>query len=61
MKFLIPGTPENTRDYDDDRKGEATVFRPSNSTWFTQGSTSGTIIQQFGSTGDVPVLSEFVR
>ncbi len=48
-------------DYDGDGKTDAAIFRPSSSTWFAQGSTAGTIIQQFGAAGDVPVPSEFVR
>ncbi len=48
-------------DYDGDGKTDAAVFRPASSTWFAQGSTAGTIIQQFGTAGDVPVPSEFVR
>ena len=42
-------------------KTDAGVFRPSNSTWFIQRSTAGTLIQQFGATGDVPLPSAFVR
>ncbi len=48
-------------DYDGDGKADAAVFRPASATWFAQGSTSGTIIQQFGAAGDVPVPNEFVR
>ncbi len=48
-------------DYDGDGKTDAAVFRPAGSMWFAQGSTSGTIIQQFGAAGDVPVPSELVR
>lgn len=48
-------------DYDGDGKTDAAIFRPADSTWYVLGSTSGTIIQQFGTTGDQPVPNEFVR
>jgi cytochrome c peroxidase len=47
-------------DYDGDGKFDATVFRPSNAVWFSQRTTAGTLIQQFGSTGDLPVANAFV-
>ena len=47
-------------DYDGDGKIDAGVFRPSSTTWFVQRSTAGTLIQQFGVAGDVPLPSAFV-
>ena len=48
-------------DYDGDGKFDVTVFRPASATWFSQRSTAGTLIQQFGVTGDRPVPNAFVR
>ena len=47
-------------DYDGDGRHDATVFRPSSATWFSQRSTAGTLIHQFGSSGDRPVPNVFV-
>ena len=47
-------------DYDGDGRFDAGVFRPSSTNWFIQRSTAGTLIQQFGIAGDVPLPSAFV-
>lgn len=47
-------------DYDGDGKFDAAVFRPSNQNWFVQKSGGGTIIQQFGISGDAPIPNAFV-
>lgn len=48
-------------DYDGDGRFDAGVFRPSSNTWFVQRSTAGTLIQNFGIAGDVPLPSVYVR
>ena len=47
-------------DYDGDGRVDAGVFRPSNSTWYVQRSTAGTLIRQFGITGDLPIPNSYV-
>lgn len=58
--FGANGDVASPGDYDGDGKFDAGVFRPSNNTWFIQRSTAGTLIQQFGQTGDMPLPSAFV-
>ena len=48
-------------DYDGDGKADAAVFRESNSGWYLQRSSEGFIAQTFGTTGDVPIPSAFIR
>lgn len=43
-----------------DGRFDATVFRPSNNTWYSQRTTAGTLIQQFGVTGDQPIPTAFI-
>jgi len=47
-------------DYDGDGKFDFGIFRPTSTTWFILKSSGGTLIQQFGLTGDIPVPSAFV-
>ena len=48
-------------DYDGDGRNDAGVFRSSNNTWYIQRTTAGTLIQQFGATGDLPLPNAYVR
>jgi len=48
-------------DYDGDGKYDAGVFRQPGAQWFVNKSTGGTLIQSFGTTGDVPLPSAYVR
>lgn len=47
-------------DYDGDGKFDFGVLRPSSATWFVNKSTGGTLIQVFGSNGDIAVPSAYV-
>ena len=47
-------------DYDGDGKQDATIFRPSETNWYLQRSTSGTLILQFGASGDRPIPNAFI-
>ncbi len=58
--FGTTGDIPSPGDYDGDGRFDTTIFRPSTGTWFAQRSTAGTLIQQFGSTGDAPIPSAFV-
>ncbi|HEX6124354.1 MAG TPA: hypothetical protein VFZ23_03200, partial [Pyrinomonadaceae bacterium] len=48
-------------DYDGDGRFDVTVFRPSAATWFSQRTTAGTLIVQFGVVGDMPIPNAYVR
>jgi hypothetical protein len=58
--FGASGDTPTPGDYDGDGKNDLAVFRPSNTTWFVSKSTGGTLIQAFGTAGDIPVPSAFV-
>lgn len=59
--FGANGDVASPGDYDGDGKLDAAVFRPGDSTWYVSRSTGGSLIQQFGIPGDVPVPNAFVR
>ena len=48
-------------DYDGDGKADVGVFRPDGSVWFVQQSGSGILILPFGTAGDIPTPSAYVR
>lgn len=62
--FAIPfgsnGDIPAAADYDGDGKADFAIFRPDGANWFVQRSTQGILIQQFGSTGDLPTQASFV-
>jgi uncharacterized delta-60 repeat protein len=59
-RYNLLSTPSASSDFDGDGLGDATVFRPSQGTWFTVNSIDGTVsINQFGLNGDLPVDGDF--
>jgi len=42
-------------DYDNDAKTDIAVWRPSDGTWWIQGSSGGVTVTQWGASGDVPL------
>lgn len=56
----VTSNNDQTFDFDDHGKSDLGVFRPSNSTWFVNRSTAGTLIQSFGIAGDVAVPNAFI-
>lgn len=47
--------------FDGDRSNDAAVFRPSNSTWFINGTQAGNYTVPFGTAGDLPTPNAYVR
>lgn len=59
-RYNLLSTPSASSDFDGDGFSDATVFRPSQGTWFTLNSGNGTVsINQFGLNGDLPVDGDF--
>jgi hypothetical protein len=60
VPFGASGDVPTPGDFDGDGRSDTAIFRPAGATWFVQRSSAGTLIQQFGSGGDLPVSSAFV-
>lgn len=60
VRYNLLSTPSASSDFDGDGLADATVFRPSQGTWFTLNTGNGSVsINQFGVNGDLPVDGDF--
>lgn len=46
-------------DFDNDGKADVAIFRPSDGNWWLNRTTAGTIVHQFGGSGDHPVVGDY--
>ena len=61
LQFGTPTDKTVQGDYTGDGKNDAGVFRQPGAQWFVNKSTGGTLIQQFGIAGNIPLPSAYVR
>ncbi len=61
VAFGASGDVPVAADYDGDGRADVAVFRPEGANWFVSRSTLGTLVQQFGASGDQPAPLFFVR
>ncbi len=59
VRFGLPDDIPLPADHTGDRRADAVVFRPSNSTWYRRISDSTFVSTPFGTTGDLPVMGDF--
>jgi len=59
IPFGVNGDIQVAGDYDGDRRMDVAVFRPSESNWYIQGSTSGLTVINWGLSTDIPVPGDY--
>jgi hypothetical protein len=61
VPFGTNGDIPTPGDYDGDGKFDTAVFRPSTADWFVNRTSAGILIANFGTNGDTPIPSAFIR